>query len=225
LRVDAALELDIAASTAHDLEVAFSRIRLELDGGSNLQARARQARHAALQREAARVGAKVIALGHTADDRAETFMMRLLRGAGPRGLGVIPPFAPAPVAPGTVPLVRPLLRARRTDVMLHLERHALSFASDPTNRDRRFLRARVRHELIPLLEELSPGVVDHLCQIADMLRAESVPDPLAGLGRAQRLAIRRAILLGRPSATVRVSGGQELSVDFSEKTPVLLDEQ
>jgi tRNA(Ile)-lysidine synthase len=229
LRVEAAAELDLAERVARDLGAPFDRIDVAVDAGPNLQARARRARHEALQRTAARAGAAVIAIGHTADDRAETVLLRLLRGAGPRGLAAMPPRAPSPFGGPGIDVVRPLLAAKRTDVMLHLQRHELSFASDPSNRDRRYLRARVRHELIPLLQEMSPRIVDHLCNLADMLSTHpdeaTLADPTAGLGRAQRLAVRRALLAGRAGATVRVSGARDLRLIFCEKKPVLLDEQ
>ena len=224
LRPEAGSELALAQAIAQQQRVPFETVALRVAPGSNLQARAREARHDALQQVAARSGAAVIATGHTADDRAETMMMRLLRGAGPRGLAVLPPQAP-PLSDG-VPLVRPLLTCRRADVMAHLSRQRLDHAVDPSNRDRRFLRTRVRHELMPLLQELSPGIVDHLCALADMLHH---PDPtaesLGHLGRAQRLAVRRAHRLGRRQTTVRVSGGRDLLIRFFGDSPVVWEEE
>jgi tRNA(Ile)-lysidine synthase len=177
----------------------------------------------ALAAAAAAAGARLIATGHTADDRAETLLLRLLRGAGPRGLAVLPPRAPLPIPEhtGGLELVRPLLRARRADVVAHLERHGLAFASDPSNLDPRFARVRVRRELLPLLEDLSPGVVEHLSALADMLAV--VPDEaaLANLGRAQRLAVERARRLGRQSLRLRLPGGREVSATFPNGRIVL----
>ncbi len=209
---------------------------VEVAPGGNLQARARKARHEALARAAAAAGATVIATGHTADDRAETLLLRLLRGAGPRGLAVLPPRARGAV-PTSVDLVRPLLRARRRDVLAHLERHGLSFAQDPSNQDPRFTRVRVRLELLPLLEQLSPTIVEHLSALADMLALpsgasappgpRSRPPPDAGtleeLGRAQRLAVERARRLGRPSVRLRLPGGREVEVTFPEGRIVLIE--
>jgi tRNA(Ile)-lysidine synthase len=165
LRVEAASELDLAERVARSLDVPMSRSRLKVAPGGNLQARARAVRLNALREEARRVGANVIATGHHADDRAETVLLRMLRGAGPRGLAALPARSGD--------LVRPLLRARRMDVLAHLARHELPYASDPSNVDPRFLRVRVRHELLPLLEQLSPGIVGHLTALADQL-GESV---------------------------------------------------
>src|SRR5262249_1473410 len=142
LRAEAASELDVARALAESLGVPFAVSRVTVSPGGNLQARARAARYEALGRAAASMGAKVIATGHTAADRAETLLLRLLRGGAPGGLAVLPPRAPAPV-PGSPDVVRPLLRARRRDVLAHLERHDVPFARDPSNLDPRFARARV----------------------------------------------------------------------------------
>jgi len=216
LRAEANAELQIAADLAKQLDVRFVTGRVRVERGSNLQERARLARHQALQQIAEQHGAPRIALGHTADDRAETVLLRLLRGAGPRGLAAMPAHAPPPVS-GDTTLIRPLILARRSSVLAHLARHNVQYATDPSNRDRRFVRVRVRCEVLPLLEELAPGVVAHLCALADMLaQASPDEDPLAGLGRAQRLEIARALRLGR-STTVRVSGGRDLSIHFERK--------
>jgi tRNA(Ile)-lysidine synthase len=214
LRPEAGAELSaFAGAVAGPLGVPFSVTRVDVAPGANLQARARAARHEALAKAADAAGARVVAIGHTADDRAETFLLRLLRGSGPRGLAVLPPRS-AGIVPGTVDLVRPLLGARRHEVLAHLRRHALPFAADPSNLDPRFSRVRVRRELLPLLEELSPGVVDHLSALADMLGGSPEAGPLDGLGRAQRLAVERARRLGRRSIRLRLPGGREVDVTF-----------
>lgn len=211
LREEAARELDRAEEVADAEGVPFVRVAVEVDPGGNLQARARRARHRALQAEAAAVAAAAIALGHTADDRAETVIARLLRGAGPRGLAVMP--ARSGGIEGDVPLVRPLLRARRADVEAHVARHRLAVAEDPSNADRRFQRTRIRHEILPLLAEYSPSVVDHLCALADDL-ARDGDDPWADLSRAQRRMIRQAVAERRSGTTVRMSGGVDLELRF-----------
>ncbi len=163
LRGEAAAELDLAEGLARRLEVPFSRTRVGVPAGGNLQARARSARWEALRAAASRAGADRIATGHHAGDRAETLLMRLLRGTGLRGLAVLPPLD---VVDGVI-RIRPLHKALRADVDAHLARHGLPFASDPSNRDPRFLRVRVRHEVLPLLERLSPRIVEHLGRLAD----------------------------------------------------------
>jgi tRNA(Ile)-lysidine synthase len=159
LRAESTRELDLAESFSRDLDVPFSRSTVNVSAGGNLQARARDARWAALRAAALRVGADRIATGHHADDRAETLLMRLLRGTGARGLAVLQPLEGD--------RIRPLFRARRGDIDAHIARHRIPHAIDPSNRDPRFLRARVRMQLLPELERLNPRVVEHLCALAD----------------------------------------------------------
>lgn len=148
-----------------------------------LEAESRRARHAALARAAHAVGAVRIATGHTADDQAETVLMRLLQGAGPRGLGGIAPVRGA--------LVSPLIETRRSEIVAHLDARGLSAAEDASNRDPRFLRARIRHDLLPFMAELTGGsVVEALARSAAAARA--VVADLEARARAdlERLAAR-----------------------------------
>lgn len=216
LRAEAAGELDLAEALARTLDVPFDRSLLRVSPGGNLMARARKERYAALRAKARARGAEVIATAHHADDRAETVLLRLLRGAGPRGLAVLP------VRDGD--LCRPMLRARRTDVQAHLARHGLAFASDPSNRDPRFLRTRVRNELLPLLERLSPRVVEHLNLLADQLAEPpklelSRPDgePLT-LGRAQVRALTEVMRTNNRRAEIWLPDGLSARYDPEQKT-------
>jgi len=166
LRAESEAELDGAEAFARSLDVPFRRTRLKVDTGGNLQARARAARWAALREAAAAVRADRIATGHHADDRAETMILRILRGTGVRGLAVMPPR--------DGDRIRPMLAARRSDVDAHLARHRLPYFTDPSNRIPRFMRTRVRYEILPALEKLNPRVVEHLCAVADELCARAV---------------------------------------------------
>jgi tRNA(Ile)-lysidine synthase len=226
LRAEAASELDLAARFAATLDVPFERTRVDVSPGGNLQARARAARYAALRDAALRDGAARIATAHHAADRAETVLLRLLRGAGPRGLAVLPPRQPAfDGGADGIDLVRPFLRASRAAIDAHVARHAVPFARDPSNADPRFLRVRVRNELLPLLRALSPRIDEHLCALADQLAApssmqSSVPSsleagdprsdaPLAGvpLSRASRDALRALVATRSPRARVALKRG------------------
>ncbi|HEY7434070.1 MAG TPA: tRNA lysidine(34) synthetase TilS [Methylomirabilota bacterium] len=129
-----------------------------------LEAESRRARHAALERVAPRVGAARIAIGHTADDQAETVLMRLLQGAGPRGLGGIAPVRGL--------LIRPLIETRRPAIEEYLRGRGLTWVEDPSNRDLRFLRNRIRHDLLPFMAELTgASVVEALGRSAAAARA------------------------------------------------------
>lgn len=218
LRPEASAELELAERHARALEVPFGRTVLAVAPGGNLQARARAARYGALEVAAADAGATLLATAHHADDRAETVLLRLLRGAGPRGLAVLPARAEH--------RVRPLIRARKRDVLLHLERHGLEFAQDPSNRDRRHQRVRVREELMPLLTELSPGIVEHLNALADALTLGETPSLLGGegpvvLGRAQRRLLARALTLRQRRAEIWLPGGDVLTLDAATLEPRL----
>jgi tRNA(Ile)-lysidine synthase len=160
LRAEASAELDDAETFARALDVPFDRTRVVVEPGGNLQARARGARWTALEKAAAKHAADRIATGHHADDRAETVMMRLLRGRSRvDNLAVLAPLS------GN--RIRPMAHARRFDIDAHIARHRVPYAVDPSNSDPRFLRVRVRSEVLPALEQLSPRIVEHLCALAD----------------------------------------------------------
>ena len=224
LRPAASAELDRAQAQCAALGVTFSRTVLSLTDGGNLQARARDARRAALLHAAESQGAELIATAHHADDRTETVLLRLLRGSGPPGLAVLPPRAG--------PWIRPQCRARKADVVAHLGRHGLAFAEDPSNRQSRFLRTQVRFELLPLLERLSPQIVSHLCALADALGEGGQANADLGtlrdeggvallLNRAQRGLVGRARTFGQRAARVSLANGRELSLDSVTLQPIL----
>jgi tRNA(Ile)-lysidine synthase len=150
------------------------RIQVPRTRGRSPEEAARLARHAALEEVARAIGAERIALGHTAEDQAETVLMRLLQGAGPRGLAGIP------ARRGRI--VRPLLDIGRATVLAHLAAHGLEVVEDGTNRDTKFLRNKVRHEVLPLLTtKAGPRVPDALRRVARVSR-EAV-EALDGLVR------------------------------------------
>ncbi len=232
LRAAAADELALAGRFAEQLGVPFSSTNVQVAPGANLMARAREARYHALDEALARrseqggdgVGAehRFIATGHHADDRAETMLIRLVRGTGPAGLAVLPARSSH--------LIRPLVRARRTDIAAHVERHRIPHAHDPTNRDPRFLRTRVRHELLPLFEQISPRIVEHLCDLADAMGElgspdrGAVPEVVDGqrLGRAQRTELTRALRNRNRAARVPLPGGKIATIDLSSRRIVLI---
>ncbi|MFN8625331.1 MAG: tRNA lysidine(34) synthetase TilS [Candidatus Binatia bacterium] len=143
-----------------------------LQGGPNLEARARRERYAFLARAAAERHCTKIATGHTGDDQAETVLMRLLRGTGSDGLAAI-----RPVRDGHV--IRPLIECSRAAVLDYVRAQALPFCDDSSNHDPRFLRNRLRQEILPLLRALNPAAVRNLA-----VTAQEVTDALAWL-RAQ----------------------------------------
>lgn len=206
LRAEAGAELDLAEQVLGAIGMGFERVELQVERGGNLMARARDARYAALREAKERLGAASLAIGHHADDRAETVLIRLLQGAGPGGLAVMPARA------GDV--IRPMIRATRADVMLHLERHGVRYSEDPSNRDTRHLRAAVRAEVLPMLKRHSPQVVKHLCELAEDLAALAGGEggALPVLKRAQWKALAQAAS-GRGTVRVALSGGRTARFD------------
>ena len=162
LRQGSADEAAIVGALATARGLAFNALAVEVEAGGSLQDRARTARHAALRAEAARIGASVIALGHTADDQAETVLMRALAGASPAGL-------PA-MAERERGLARPLLRVWREATIAYCAALGIVPVEDPSNADPRFLRTRVRHEVIPALEAVFPGARRRLVVLAERQR-------------------------------------------------------
>lgn len=126
----------------------------------SLEEQLRLHRYAYFQETAAMHGYNKIALGHHADDNAEAVLMHLLRGSGLRGLAGIPPVRGQGI-------VRPLIAARRADILAYLERHDVAAAQDATNADLRFERNQIRHQLLPLLEQrFNPNLVQALNRTA-----------------------------------------------------------
>jgi tRNA(Ile)-lysidine synthase len=162
LRADSAGEAEFVRALAARLGVPVDVERVQVGPGS-LEAAARAARYAALEAWAARLGAARIAVGHTADDQAETVLMRVLGGAGVRGLAAIPPVRGR--------IIRPLLEIRRQALRDALHEAGLGWVEDPSNRDPKFLRNRIRHELLPLLAaSYHADVVPALADVARLAR-------------------------------------------------------
>jgi tRNA(Ile)-lysidine synthase len=143
LRAEAADEARRVAALCARLGVPHATMRLNLDAGSAIQARARAARYAALADWAGRQMLDGVATAHHLDDQAETLAMRLNRGAGVRGLAGMRAGAVVPGA-AHLPLWRPLLGWRRAELAAVVARAGVVAADDPSNRDRQFERVRVR---------------------------------------------------------------------------------
>jgi tRNA(Ile)-lysidine synthase len=137
--------------------------------GISLEMAAREARYAFLTRTARAVKADGVATAHTADDQVETILLKLVRGAGRGGLSGM---AAQSLVDG-VPLIRPLLEVSRGEIEAFLRERGLSWREDESNRDTAFLRNRVRHELLPLLEEqFNPRIREAVLRCGEVLGAE-----------------------------------------------------
>ncbi len=159
---------DRVAEQMRSLGVAESvtaRVNVEAPG-LGPEAAAREARYAVLLQLAERFSARVVLLGHTLDDQAETVLLGLARGSGARAL--------AGMRRDFEVYRRPLLDVTRADTETACLVEGVDFWTDPHNSDERFTRVRVRTKVLPLLEaELGPGVAATLARTADMLRADT----------------------------------------------------
>jgi len=168
----------------------------------------RLARYSFFHRTARAAGAGVVAVGHNRDDQAETMLMRLLRGASASGLGGIAPkrrlddpLALRPGKPGPVSLVRPLLDLSRAEIEGYLAARRVRPRRDPTNRNTGFLRNKIRHELIPLLErKYNPQLRALLARTARTLQEEDGLLESVAVASLLRIAVaqRAGIALDAP---------------------------
>jgi tRNA(Ile)-lysidine synthase len=182
LRPDSADDAAHVAALALDWNLRFIGERLDVgalarERGLSLEEAARSARYAFLAGVARQVGAPAVAVGHHAGDQAETVLMHILRGSGLAGLRGMPVFGPMPDAPD-VWLWRPLLALSRADIESYCREQGLTTRADPTNADTGLFRNRLRHDVLPFLEDVSPRLperLNHLAVIAaaddDLLRA------------------------------------------------------
>jgi tRNA(Ile)-lysidine synthase len=182
----------VAEAIGVPIEVGSADVAaLAADGGVSIETAGRRARYEFFARTAQRLEVDRVAVGHTRNDQAETFLLRLLRGAGPRGLGGIHPRAGA--------IVRPLLEATRAEVVAYLEGRRLAWRDDESNADVAVPRNRVRHELIPFIaERFSPGIVDVLAREADLARDEE-----AWL-EASAIEMASTVVLGKEGTHIRL---------------------
>jgi tRNA(Ile)-lysidine synthase len=135
----------------------------------NLEQAARKARYDFLLRTATAKKAAYVLTGHTADDQAETILMRLIRGSAAEGLSGTPAIRPLKKG-SKVMLVRPLLAwARRSDTAAYCQQNRIEFLSDEMNDDETFSRVRVRKQLLPLMESFNSRVVQALNRTASLL--------------------------------------------------------
>jgi tRNA(Ile)-lysidine synthase len=218
LRPDVGKEIALVAERAAALglihhvssvDVAGAR-RSAASGRAGVQESARRLRLGALAELAARRGLRRVALGHQADDQAETVLFRIVRGTGLRGLAGIPYRRD--------PFVRPLLDVTREETLRYLRKRGVPFVTDPSNEDRRYARSRIRHDLMPLLRRENPRVAEALRFLAQSAAA-AVPERdevAAAIGAAEaeglHLPRRTAIAVsaaGRQGGTRRfdVAGG------------------
>lgn len=168
--------------------------------GTSLQAAARELRYRAVTTVAQQYGADRIAVGHTADDQAETVLLWMLRGAGLSGLSGMPACRDGRI-------VRPLYETRRSEILAYLQAEGVSFRRDSSNDKPIYLRNRIRHEIVPALERVSPAAVKALCRLAEVCRED---DRYLDEQIAERCVARIDLLPG---------GGQRIERTFLQELP------
>ena len=206
LRPEAAEEAAYVARLCAGLGVPHATLKVDLsEAKGNLQDQARRARYAALRGWAAERGIRHVALGHTMDDQAETFLMRLARGAGIDGLTCMDER----FGRDSVVFLRPLISARRSELRAFLREKNIAWVDDPTNEDARFDRVKARRSLATL-EPLGVTVESIAMTISNLgtakmalfFAAEEVARKAVREDRGD-LIFDRDILLDAPMETMR----------------------
>jgi len=175
------------ASTADEKWVAHAATKLSLpfytdradvkklaaQSKTSVEMAARKRRHEFLARVAREQKTHAVALAHHADDQVELFFLRLLRGAGGEGLAGMKWLSPSP-ADRAVTLIRPLLGVAKSELLDFARQHKIQFREDASNASSDFLRNRIRHELLPLLQEkYQPGLSKTVLRLMEITGAES----------------------------------------------------
>lgn len=230
LHVDHGIRADSAADAEHvrRLAEAFglpfrsTRVKVRRRKGESIEMAARRVRLDFFSKMTRLLALDAIATGHHADDVAETFILRLARGAGPSGLAGLKRISRV----GDITFIRPLLDIRGEDLRAFLRSRNMTWREDSTNSDTSILRNKVRHLVLPWLREnLDPRITEHLCKSAAILRGElSLPSADASATRRRTKAApprasysleiipsagfeRRAQSIGSFPATCEISRG------------------
>lgn len=194
LRADADRDAEHVATLAGELGVPVVRRDVHPEPrGRGLADEARRLRHAALLDAAHEVGARHIALAHHADDRLETLLMRLGRGAGLRGLGSIP-WSRAAEPGGAVRIARPMLALTRADITACAHDVGIAWREDPGNADPSTARGLLRTLVIPALRGRWPKVAQRASSACDGARAGVLAGRAWAQGRTGGTAPQRALL-------------------------------
>lgn len=191
LRPDSADDAAFCRSLAGELGCPFHLRRLGSGAwrdGEGRQAAARRARRRYFEEVAGRRGLAAVALGHHADDQAETVLYRIARGTGLRGAGGMAEYTP--------PYLRPLLHLDRTRLQALAAARGWAYREDPSNRSDRYARNRLRHQALPLLEQVHPGASAGVLRFArlaaedDRVLTRLAREALAGLAVAEPDGVR-----------------------------------
>ena len=162
-------EIDFCNTRCKELGIPFTAEAVEVmtyarEQGMNRQEAARELRYRAFGETLARIQGQQIALGHNADDQIETFFLRFLRGAGPKGLSGMPPVRSN--------IIRPLIETGRQEIEEFLEEQKITFITDSSNLKEDYLRNRIRRIVVPELKKINPALIRTTGKTMDILREE-----------------------------------------------------
>ncbi len=139
-----------------------TNVKKSLKKGETVESAARRLRYSFFCSLAKETGASHIATAHTKDDQCETILLHLIHGAGPKGLcGILPKRKEQDVT-----LIRPLLGCTKEELLRYCDQHAIPYAMDSSNQDLSYTRNRIRHEILPSMEQINPKLKDALCRTA-----------------------------------------------------------
>lgn len=208
-RSQALSDCDFVEDFARRHSIPFHRREIRArELGGNLEAACRKLRYRALLDIAVEHGFTFIATAHHARDQAETMLMRLLRGAGTRGLGAMPRIRTLSRTP-RVSLIRPALHIHPDELHQVAKEAKVNWREDPTNRDTNLLRAHIRHELLPLMETINGDAIARICSSASRcrddaraLRALALALEAAGVPEGDALMYPREYLRAQPAAVI-----------------------
>jgi len=222
-------DAEFVSALCKQLGVRCEVRQIGIEGDSNLQERAREERYRLAEKVVVRLGLRTVATGHTADDVAETVLMNLARGTGLRGLAGIPPVRGG--------IQRPLIGRTRREVLNYLRELDQPYRTDPTNLTDKYVRNRIRLEVLPILEELYPAAAGNIARAASLVRedlealeelaigvverrGEEVVLPLDGLTELRpslrRHAVRVAYMTLVPEAALLPSNHVEAALGLLE---------
>lgn len=162
-------EIEFSRGLAESVGAGFVLRRIDAGGYAkqrkmNRQDAARRLRYGVYEEASAGIGAERVALGHTADDNLETFLMNLLRGAGPKGLSGIPKTRGK--------IIRPLIETERAEIEDFLKAEGIGCMTDSSNLKSDYLRNRLRHSVIPILRDINPCIAGTFSKTAEILNEE-----------------------------------------------------
>lgn len=204
------------------LEIPLEVYRIDVPAlakasGKGLEETGRDARRDCFIKTAAKYGADTLALAHNADDRAETLIFNLCRGAGMNGMCGIKPIGSL----GRLRIIRPLIRVGKAEILSYCVRNGVGYVQDATNSDTDYTRNYIRHEILPRLERVNPAYLSNLnsaCEAAD--ECEKLVSSLAApyLREDGRLFVKELLALPQPVFASVVSSEFERAAGFSPES-------